>query len=608
MFPRTAILVFLPVLAGAAAEPLLLDAPRVLRPDPAPGGAENVRYIAQPAQNGTIDLTATNGFFDSCFQAGDQGPVLPGDKGLISASFGHLRASKGTGTARWHLWVPEKGRVRAAFHLNVPKEEEGTRWTVRFGNETRTLVANASGPADAQKQVLDFDVKQPGRITFTVDCSEHAPPPGTTIHFIRLDGPAVSGASLLRARWRPAAVHQRFEAPPECAAPDLWVFETRSVSETSSYSPLTTPFGYYGTSFHSDGRVPPGAGFNFSMWLASRGADHAPPVQKMPRILATGLKDASFSWFSHEGTGVKLRDAVAYPDGAERTIQAMRCSYEDGLVTYYGYFYDEASGRWVLFAAGRQPPKRGRAPDASRGLLRSTGSFCEVPGPPARQRSGDLVRLIKRRGWFIDRDRKAHPAVMQEPRRRKSSASAGSESIADVRSQRSYPILEEPGWFAMATGGIEQYLDGGAASDPITGATGLPPAPDYLSDGKIAQLFETPVGFGAVEVVDVSPNTATLDCRFTKLGPNARAIVYYGKVDGLTYPAQEIKNGSAALREMFSPSRTWSHHSTPSAVRVGSNRIQLKDLQPETRYFFRVFVEHDHGKSWNFHTGILTTG
>ena len=67
----------------------------------------------------------------------------------------------------------------------------------------------------------------------------------------------------------------------------MWVFETRNVAETTSYSPLTTPFGYFGTSFGSGGRIPPGAGFNFSMWVAGRDETKAPPIEKMPRLIGS---------------------------------------------------------------------------------------------------------------------------------------------------------------------------------------------------------------------------------------------------------------------------------------------------------------------------------
>jgi hypothetical protein len=52
----------------------------------------------------------------------------------------------------------------------------------------------------------------------------------------------VATASLLRSRWRPAAVRADFYASTQCPAPNMWVFETRAVSPTSSSTaPITWP-------------------------------------------------------------------------------------------------------------------------------------------------------------------------------------------------------------------------------------------------------------------------------------------------------------------------------------------------------------------------------
>lgn len=580
-------------LPGAPA-PQLLDPPALFSAPTGAGTESSIHYRGQAAKDGRIDLTATNGFFDRCFVASDPGPMVEGDDSLIGASFGHLaNGPDKTGSARWHLWFPVAGRFTASVWMEVPAADDGRKWTARFGGKEEVLVSRYREGDGAVRTDLSFEVTDPGKHTFSLE------PPGEThatrLHLIRLVGPAVGPARLLRVRWRPAAVHQRFEAPPECKAPDLWIFETRSVSETSSYSPLTTPFGYYGTSFKAGGRVREGGSFNFSMWLAGRGAEKAPPIEKMPRILATGLPGATFSWFSHEGTGVKLRDAVAYPEGADRTIQAMRVEFADGLWTYYGYFYDESAERWRLFAAGRQPPKRGRAPDPTRGLLRSTGSFCEIPGPPQRERSGDLVRLIKRRGWFIDRDGSPHLAVMAERRMK-----PGPPDSKRTWYMEDYPTQ---GWMGMATGGMELYPARATATAPAHQV----PLPGYLAPEKLKQLFELPVHFGETRIVEVSATGATFEFDLPKTGPNARARLYYGPVDALTYPATSIRGESEALRDMFRPERTWAYQTPLVAISGEKVQFTLSDLKPGKRYYSRLWVEHDEGKSWRFSSGNFET-
>ncbi len=96
---------------------------------------------------------------------------------------------------------------------------------------------------------------------------------------------------------------------------------TRSLSDFGSYSPITTPFGYYGTAFGADRRS--NGGFNFSMW-ASSAKGKIPPLEKMPHLLVAGSPEAEFSGFGHEGSGVKLRGWLPMPDKPEICVQALR--------------------------------------------------------------------------------------------------------------------------------------------------------------------------------------------------------------------------------------------------------------------------------------------
>lgn len=616
----TRTLPLLPLLACALhAGPVLLDPPARFSPPVETGALATIQYLGQAAKDGRIDLTATNGFFDRCFEAADPGPALPGDDGLINASFGHLqKGAQDHGTARWHLWFPDPGEVRATFHLTVPATEAGHRWTIQLGGQSQTLTQTASDPSQAQLQTLTFTLADAGRHTFSIDCSENPPPSGTRIHFITLEGSAIDGAKLLRTRWRPAASHQGFTAPESCTASDIWVFESEAATPASSYSPITTPFGYFGTGFTNEGKISLGASYNFSMWLAGHTATSAPPIDQMPFIFATGIADADFETFHHEGTGVKLRNAVAYPDGADRVIQAMRLSFENGRYIFYGYYFDESESRWKLFAAGSKPhPANRREPDPTRGLLRRTGSFVEIPGPPARERSGDVVRIVRRRGWFIDRDLNAHRAIMEGPRG--GIAAARRQVLLDLaagNTEKAYTLkfshylddFARNGWMATRAGGIDHHLAMAMPRDPAE----VPRArsvrlPDYLQPAKLAELTRLPVTFGKPKVNNLTQNSATIDYPIEATGPNSRAILYYGPVDALTYPPREIKRGSPALREMFSPERTWRHATPPTTTTTGSNSFQLTNLKPATTYHFRLYVEHDEGKCWALQSGSFST-
>lgn len=609
-------------LRAADAGPVILD-PAVL----IEGATADIRYHAQPAKDGRIDLTANNGFFDRCFEAADQGKAIPGDAAFICASFGHLqRFSEGGGTARWHLWCAEAGTITAEFFMEVPASETNHVWTITAGGESKALVAHASDGASPQKQVLTFDVKEPGKVTFAFDCTMNPPAAATRIRSIRLTGSAIAKAHLLRTRWRPRAVHTYFHAPTNCPSPQMWVFETVDVARTGSYSPLTTPFGYFGTVLRKGGVIPAGSGFNFSMWIAGRDATNAPPLPRMARLIGTDIADAKYDTFGGEGTGVKFR-ASAYSQDATRTIQALRIEADaDGLRTFYGYFYDEPAGRWRLYASAQKPGPRPRAAGTNAATMRGTGSFCEIPGPPNRERSGDVVREIKRRGWFLGSDQKWYRAQLgggdpidgqdseverpaagadEKPAKKARRRGGDKESFSDQRSFYMDDYATE-GWMAMATGGMELYRIG-TGNPARTKTDARLTMPDYLSPEETAQLFELPVRFGVSKATDISADRATIEYEIAKTGPNSRAVLYFGTVDCLTFPAQGVTKGSPAQIDMHRPERTWQHATPEQNISVGSNTLRLAGLKGGTTYFYRLFVKHDAGKSWDYVSGNFET-
>lgn len=594
---------------------LALDPPIVLGPITKmevvskEGMKSDIRYMGQSAKDGKIDLTATNGFFDRCFTSLSPQKVIPGDEGYIRTSYEYLgRLSEDvSGTVR-HLWCPEAGEIKATFFMQVPAQEAKHPWVIQVGDESKTLKAEQNDGLSPQKQTLTFNVKQPGKVTFAIDCTKNAPPAETRLYYIRLEGSAVHKASILRTRWRPSAVHTHFFAPTECPSPKMWVFESSMVSHTTSYSPLTTPFGYFGTSFKDGGRIPAGAGFNFSMWIAGKEGTQAPPIPQMARLIATAIPGAKFSTWGGEGTGVRP-SAVAYKNGADRTIQALRIetSKEDGLVTYFGYFYDEEESRWKLYVSAQKPAKRANAKDSPNfGTLNNTGSFCEIPGPPNKERSGDLVREIKRRGWFLGSDQTWYRATMADASEKKPKKAKESEQES-ISSKRSYYMDDfvREGWMSMATGGMENYVVGTMDRKVPQGKPG--PLPVYLSPEKTAQLFELPVVFGKSKATQVSSDQATIEYEVKKTGPNSKAILYFGPVNSLTYPAQTVTKGSPVQIDMYRPERTWQSATPEQSIGAGTIPFKLAGLKSGTTYYYRLFVNHDQGQSWDYQSGSFKT-
>ena len=542
----------------------------------------------QPAKNGKLILTASNGFFTPrvCRASGESSLQKTGDDGLIAPNYAILSNWKKTdGTIRWHLWLARPGQVRFNVHLNVVEKAAGSKLSVSIGGVTHQVETVASRPEQPQPWNLSFDVEEPGEHTFEMAALKIANSQTGVgdVHRIDVYGPAVQDSQLLRARWRPAAVHGGY-ASTRIDQSRMWVMATRSTTNSSSYSPITTPFGYYGTSFDASGHSV--GGFNFSMWAAGRGGE-APPLKQMPHLLAAGSPNAEFSGFGHEGSGVKLRGWTPMPDRPQVCVQALRVENDGNYHTYYGYFWDHPTKQWKLYAVGRKwgggKPIRHLQP----------GSFCEVPGPPNVQRTGDVPREVRRRGWFRD-----ELAGRWEPMDRFLCRGKGTLN-------KSWFVSSE-GEFVMRTGGMRHYV----FQSPAVAQTNMP-LPEYLSPEATKQLQRLPAEFGEVDAVEVTDTTVNLDINMKRAGTNARADIYYGEKDCLTFAKRELhatERGSSVSRSTQAEDRCWSKQVSIASLKDGRNRITITGLKPGTTWFYRILVTNDEGKLWTFETHNFRTG
>ena len=361
----------------------------------------------------------------------------------------------------------------------------------------------------------------------------------------------------------------------------MWIFESRSASDHSSYSPITTAFGYYGATFNKDRRA--AGGMNFSMWAVSQKAKILPPLNQMPHLLATGNPDAEFSGFGHEGSGVKIRNWTPFAHQPNSVIQALRIEKNDPYHTYSGYFYDTQKKQWILYAVGNKAPTK---KDASH--LRAS-SFCEIPGPPAVERTGDQSRILERRGWFFDRDGEMHPV----------------DSMTTKPHLQNHQIAVSPDhWFQMMTGGIEHYQVPAKVTSEFTH-----PLPEYLQPNKLEQLLQLPAKFGSSKADRLTKNSATITYQLDEEGTNSTGILYYGEVDAITFAARKL-HGTEKGRtseKLFANERVWSEQKDTGALSKGPNQITLTDLKSGTKYFYRLFVKNAEGKCWPPTSGSFTT-
>ncbi len=545
--------------------------------------------LGEPIKDGALVLDANNGFFDhGAFVALGQHAAPANEKTLISSHFTHLATRSSKGQARWHAWMPKPGRVEIHVEMETPDSELETQWKIEFGRDSRVVSATQFGSDAAGKIALD--VSEPGKQTFSLQYHSGPRPIKTKIRQIRIVGQAVADARLLRARWRPSAIHTQYSSST-CDRTRLWVFETQSVTKNTHYSPMTTRFGYFGATFAADGRA--AGGVNFSMWAAGRQATGAPSVSQLPHLIATGNPEAEFSGFGHEGSGVKIRRWEPYAHHPQSVIQALRLDPGPKWNTFSGYWFDQRSDRWVLFATGRKPVDQAKRRKSDDTTYLRPASFLEIPGPPAQQRTGDQRRTVRRRGWFLGSDRKWHAVDRQTT---KSPAAPTNKFIAST-----------DGWLTMSTGGMEMVVTPGEAKLTVSQTARLP---NYLQPKLAKQLLVGSVTFNRSIVTRLTDRSATVAYDFADAGPQATATLHYGTNDCLTFVQRELhgtEKRSQVNRQMLASDRTWAHATEPHQVMNNRCEFDLQDLQAGTMYFYRVLVKNENGKSWDFESGSFQT-
>ncbi len=538
----------------------------------------SVEYLGQVARDDRLLLTASNGFFDKGIRSEGASELLDVANGkgrphgtLIVGDFARLTHWKETEqTLRWHLWLNRTGKVTITPRILSPRNSSGLQLEIRLGEQAQVVTIQ-----DAQKGVR-FDIQENGKHMLVLRALTKPDPVVGDLETIELRGPAMRGAQVLRARWRPAAVHGHYRASG-LPSTDMWVMVSRNDSATGSYSPITTPFGYFGASFKADQRS--GTACNFSMWSK---ADL--PLEQQAHLLALGSREARFSGFGHEGTGVKPRGWDPFDWRPVELVQCLRMERSADHDTYFGYFLD-AQCDWQLYAVGRQPAKGKR-----RTKTMWPGSFVEVPGPPTRQRSGDLKRRVLRKGWAADGNGEWH---------RFDTLMAGK-----CEHQNKAWGVDSEGWFTFEMGGMQHFsTPKRAVKLPAELVTAQ--LPDYLSKAKVSQLYRLPASFGEISV-HARATRAQLSLDLKEVGENATATVYYGTQDQIAFAPREF-HGTERKASSVQAADSWPSATPAMGVTAGQQRVSIMGLKPETRYFYRILVTSDLGKIWTFETRSFVT-
>ena len=303
----------------------------------------------------------------------------------------------------WAFDVVNPGDIIVTPVCGVDPSQIGSTLDVYLNDEVQNLSLNkSSGLEDFQsQQAVSFTLSKPGRyvVKFRLNSSNHN---GNVadLQKIILSGTAIDGASTVIKRWRPLAVHAAWKSKSNPQDVILAVHENTIITtHTYMYQPITTPFGYAGSTCDKD--LQEFGGFNFSLWSYSAN-ETEPPVAELSHLIAVGT-DLSFGEYGHEGTGVKPRGRNPY-DGHKVNKQVLAVRKEPGELydTYYSYYLHPVTEHWHLYGCGKKYNK------SSDIKYLWTGAFVEVPGPPIKERSGHQLREVSFKGWLMDRNNKWH--------------------------------------------------------------------------------------------------------------------------------------------------------------------------------------------------------
>ncbi len=520
-------------------------------PDPSTAG---LSYMAQQTRDNRLILTADESFFPklglSCIGTGTRDDIAELNKGESFAAIGNWDTGD---IAEWGLFLQQTGEIH--FRLLCKSPIASGKFEVRIG-ESSTLVTTSRKPGEAITGTLR--VKERGPTTIQLTCLQASP--DCDIFAVELSGAAAKRGAVLRKRWRPAAAHTKFTTSKSHRPIKMWVIEMDAVpGDLPFYSPITTPFGYYGPTWQANGKV--NSSFNFSLWSFGRGKK-SPPIEQLSHLLAAGNREASLGGFSHEGTGVKIRnwEPLAGRQG-QRQALALRVEPGSPYDTYYSYFFANDEQRWRLFGIGN----RYNAGKPLKSLW--VGSFVEVPGRASVQRTGAYTRTMRYRGWCMDESGKWYSLD------RMANGNVNKENGLT----HTHRGLTDDGWFFLQTGGWAFRKPPTTSTIELTGE---PTRPDYLSDQHVKDLTST---HSAIEFSENTPPKTPHTISFTvrNSGTNPVATLYYGTKEALTFADQ------------------WQHQVRLPEISNGDNQITLTDVEHQDTLLLRLQLTNDEGIFWS---------
>ncbi len=519
-------------------------------------GSDGLVHAVQFTRDDRLFLTPNESFFPKLGLTATGGGPIPDVAELNGGkTFATIEKWDAGDAAEWGLWLTKTGSLEVAVRMSggsgrfaLSLGEQSESFTLRGGNEPETVTT------------ATFSLPEPGRHLVRLTCDEDGS--GAVFHWIEITGPAAADGGVIRKRWRPAAAHTKFTSSRSPDRVRLWVMEMDAVpGELDFYSPVTTPFGYYGPTWKADGTV--NTSFNFSLWSFGRNQPE-PPVEQLSHLLAIGNPDAKFSGFDHEGTGVKIRDWEPLEGRqGQRQVLALRVEPGEKYDTYFSYFYAADEQRWRLFGVGNKW-NNGKP---LQNLW--VGSFVEVPGPPPVQRTGAWERTMRYRGWVMNDRGQWFPLDRME---------RGNVDKETGLTHTDRGVTED-GWFYLQTGGwvFRKVRDDSPVEMPAA------PRPDdvpYLDEQAIDFLTGLPSEI-VVTKLERADTRARVTFAVKNAGEDARAVIHWGNAEGLT------------LLDRW-PNRV----ECTETIREGENQFVFDGVPESEPLFVRVLLTNDEGQFW----------
>lgn len=462
--------------------------------------------------------------------------------------------------------IKTAGTLNIHPEMGIPNSQDGSKILIYLGEQSQEITLQSTGSNSTYKAQNAATFNNVSKGFYEVKLQLKSIKDATsTVGYLKnviLKGAAVKNSTNVMRRYRANAVHASWrtesENPVEISVHELTINSTNY----SYYQPVTTPFGYTGSTWNKDTQT--FGGYNFSLWSYGQN-DPIPPFYEESHLIAVG-PGLEFGSYGHEGTGVKPRGDHPYID-VDTNVQTIAVRKLPGEVydTYWSYYLDPADGHWKLYGCGKKYNKTGAI------SYLHTGAFVEVPGAATKARSGHRTCETLYRGWQLDTTGTWRPVTTMV-----GTTGQNDESYRDWRVVGDQFSMQMGGW---GEPGIEKKTL--SISNPV-------PTPDYLKGAYLEELYKMPAKFSHGEPTNITSRGATLPFNVTELGSNASAELFWGSEEGLT------KEGKWSNKKVI-------------PVQQGSNNIELDGLDPQSTYYFRIKLTNDQGIIWSFNTQQITT-